>query len=61
MVKEIKSTRLRYVRGKHSDVSLFLSSLPFKVEIKAINEDKNKATVWFVIPESVAKFGNIEL
>ncbi len=59
---KIKSTRLRYVRGKnYSDVTRVISGLSFKVEIKTVTESQGKATVWFIIPDEIKEFPNVEL
>ena len=57
-----ESTRLRFISSnKREDISMFISRLPFKIEIKSIVQDKNKSIVWFVIPDEIKDFKNIDL
>lgn len=57
-MSDIKSTRLRFVITKdEAQAALFIDSLPFKVEIKPINQPSaKKVVVWFVIPDNVKTF-----
>lgn len=58
----IQATRLRFITGRDKSlVSKVISGLDFKIEIKSIVEEKGRTTVWFVIPDSVKEFNNIDL
>lgn len=58
----VKSTRLRWIMGRDpAYVSAAVSALPFKVEIKSIQHDGSAWLCWFVIPDSVPEFVNVEL
>lgn len=47
-----KSTRLRYISAKTAEgVSLAVSRLPFKVELKGLDWDGKRWFAWFVLPE----------
>jgi hypothetical protein len=60
-VPEIKSTRLRYVATKEKEqLSVLIDALPFKIEIKQILKEHNGWVCWFVIPDIVSKFNNID-
>lgn len=58
----VKSTRLRYIRAKSiDDLSEFVSSLPFKIEIKGYPvKDGKRWLLWFIPPDSV-EIGNTNL
>jgi hypothetical protein len=59
---EIKSTRLRYVTGRDAElISIYISRLKFKVEIKSVVQEKSRITVWFVIPDELKDFKNVDL
>lgn len=69
MTTEINSTRLRFISSVDPEiVSLAVSSLPFKVEMKGGPEQSNDGLwyVWFIIPDNVPSefpnqnFGAIE-
>lgn len=50
----VKSTRLRFIRASGPDeLALAIDGLTFKVELKAIQPDKNGWIAFFVIPDSV--------
>ena len=57
------STRLRFVSARVAgDLSLAISRLPFKVEIKAIENDGKRWVAWFILPEDTGiEFNNLEL
>jgi hypothetical protein len=59
----VDSTRLRYIRAKTADqLTAAVSSLPFKVEIKGGPvKDSSKWILFFVIPDNVREFKNMEL
>lgn len=60
----VSSTRLRFISAKAAaDLSVAVSSLPFKVEIKGAPVfDGTKWFLWFIIPDEVdSKFQNVEL
>lgn len=58
----VDSTRLRYISaGSAGLLSLAVSRLPFKVEIKQLVEQENRWFAWFVIPDHVADFQNVDL
>lgn len=59
---DVKNTRLRFIAAKTAgEISLAVSSLPFKVEIKGNPVfDGKRWILWFVIPDNVQEFRNIE-
>lgn len=59
----IESTRLRYIQAKTPlALTAAVSRLPFKVEIKGGPvRNGNKWIVFFVIPDYVKEFQNIEV
>jgi hypothetical protein len=60
----LQSTRLRYISARTAGaLSLAVSSLPFKVEIKGPPVFNNgRWFVWFVLPENPSiKLKNVEL
>lgn len=63
MQGEIRSTRLRYISAKDPDLlSVAISSLPFKVEVKGPVFDGKRWFIWFVIPDNVPDtFSNINI
>lgn len=62
---DIKSTRLRYIAAQTADIiSLAVSSLPFKVEIKGnpVPSGDGLWYVWFIIPDNIpSEFPNTNL
>lgn len=59
---EVRSTRLRFVSSKDlNEISDFLDSLPFKVELKSLVLKGSKFYQTFVIPDSLSKFLNVDL
>jgi hypothetical protein len=59
----INSTRLRFIKAKTAaELSAAVSALPTKVEIKGNPIYHGKFWfVWFVIPDSVNEFKNLEI
>jgi hypothetical protein len=58
---DVKATRLRFISAKTaSELSGAVSALPFKVEMKEIVKD-DRWYAWFVIPDHVPEFNNIEV
>lgn len=58
----IESTRLRYISAKAaSDLSGAVDRLPFKVEMKEVVYSKGRWYAWFVIPDNVKEFINVDL
>jgi len=54
---EIASTRLRYISAEAAlDLSIAVSGLPSKVELKNIVFDNKRWYAWFVIPDNVKDF-----
>lgn len=47
-----KSTRLRFISARTAEeISLAVSRLPFKIEIKALQWNGKRWYAWFVLPE----------
>jgi hypothetical protein len=59
----VRSTRLRYIRAKTAeDLTKAVDMLKFKVEIKGGPvRQGNKWIVFFVIPDEVVSFKNMDL
>ena len=61
---QIKSTRLRYISSESPDLlSLAITSMPVKVELKGtpMQDDEGRWFVWFVIPDHLPEFENVNL
>lgn len=59
---EVKSTRQRHVESKDLfAIDAFITSLPFKVELKSLVVKSNKFYQTFVIPDNVADFLSVDL
>ena len=57
-----KSTRLRFILAEEpADLTAAIDSLPFKVEIKSISESRLGWICYFVIPDNVLNFNNVDL
>lgn len=59
----LKSTRLRYLSAKTpEEISISISRLPFKVELKSLQFNGSRWVVWFVLPEEEGiDFVNLDL
>jgi hypothetical protein len=59
-----RSTRLRYVSAQTADIlALAISTMPVKVEIKGnpVQTADGRWIVWFVIPDNLPEFQNVDL